>query len=85
GGIKEKILAARRAGIYRIILPENNLKDLKDLPLTVRDEMVFLGVKTIDETIPLVITSLKNMSRGNILKDKRPQQKTNYPPATSAN
>ncbi len=38
GGIKEKVLAAHRAGIKRIILPKANEKDLKDVPQEVRDE-----------------------------------------------
>ncbi len=59
GGIKEKVLAARRSGIKRIVLPEDNLKDLKELPAAAREEMVFFGVKTIDEAIPLVLSSLK--------------------------
>ena len=59
GGIKEKVLAARRSGIKRIVLPEDNLKDLKELPAAAREEMEFFGVKLIDEAIPLVLTSLK--------------------------
>ena len=58
GGIKEKILAARRAGIKSIILPRENLKNLDDLPPAARDEMNFYGVDTIDEAVPLVIDSL---------------------------
>ncbi len=57
GGIKEKVLAARRAGIKSIILPRENLKNLDDLPPTARDEMNFYGVDTIDEAVPLVIDS----------------------------
>ena len=63
GGIKEKVLAARRSGIRRIILPEDNLKNLQDLPPAARDEMVFFGIKTIDEAIPLVINSLQPLRR----------------------
>ncbi|MEA3348601.1 MAG: endopeptidase La, partial [Pseudomonadota bacterium] len=58
GGIKEKVLAARRAGIKSIILPRENLKNLEDLPPAARDEMNFYGVDTIDEAAPLVIDSL---------------------------
>src|SRR5204862_1525785 len=42
GGIKEKVLAARRAGIKRVILPKENKKDLRDLPDPVREEMEFI-------------------------------------------
>ncbi len=65
GGIKEKVLAARRAGLINIILPRENLKNLEDLPLAIRDEMNFFGIETIDEAVPLVIPSL-----GAIQKEK---------------
>jgi ATP-dependent Lon protease len=51
GGIKEKVLGARRAGINTIILPRRNEKDLEDLPETVRAEMHFIFVDTIDEVL----------------------------------
>jgi len=52
GGIKEKVLAARRAGIRRIILPKANQKDLKEVPEQVRSEMSFIFVETIEEVLP---------------------------------
>jgi len=51
GGIKEKVLAAHRAGIKRVILPEENLKDLDDVPDDVKEEMGFLPVKTVEDVI----------------------------------
>jgi ATP-dependent Lon protease len=51
GGIKEKMLAARRAGFRRIILPKANEKDLKEVPEEVRSEMAFILVETIDEVL----------------------------------
>lgn len=52
GGIKEKVLAAHRAGITRIILPKANAKDLKDVPQEVRDEMTFILAERIEEVLP---------------------------------
>lgn len=52
GGIKEKVLAAHRAGIRRIILPKANEKDLKDVPQEVRDDMTFIPVERIEEVLP---------------------------------
>ena len=52
GGIKEKILAARRAGIRRVILPKANQKDLKEVPEHVRSDMSFIFVETIEEVLP---------------------------------
>ncbi|MDH5726484.1 MAG: endopeptidase La [Nitrospira sp.] len=52
GGIKEKVLAAHRAGIKRIILPKANEKDLKDVPQEVRDELTFILAERVEEVLP---------------------------------
>lgn len=52
GGIKEKVLAAHRAGIKRIILPKANIKDLKDVPVEVREDLTFIPVERIEEVLP---------------------------------
>ncbi len=51
GGIKEKVLAAKRAGISTVILPKRNAKDLEELTESVRKEMTFIYVETIDEAL----------------------------------
>lgn len=51
GGVKEKVLAARRAGIDTVILPKRNEKDLEDLPEEVRRETHFVFVETIGEVL----------------------------------
>ncbi len=51
GGIKEKVLAARRSGIHRVILPRENEKNLRDLPEHVRNEMEFVFVESASEVI----------------------------------
>jgi ATP-dependent Lon protease len=51
GGVKEKVLAAHRAGIKRIILPERNKPDLEDIPREVRDELEFVPVSRLDEVL----------------------------------
>ncbi len=51
GGVKEKVLAAQRAGITRLILPAANRKDLVDLPKLVRRSMTFLFVEDINEVL----------------------------------
>jgi ATP-dependent Lon protease len=55
GGIKEKILAAHRAGIRRVVLPERNEKDLVDVPEQARDELDLRFIKRMDEIFPLVL------------------------------
>jgi ATP-dependent Lon protease len=51
GGVKEKVLAARRAGIRTIILPERNMNDLEDVPEELRREMTFVPVDRIDQVL----------------------------------
>jgi ATP-dependent Lon protease len=59
GGIKEKVLAARRAGLHRVILPKANEKDLRKLPEAVHDEMDFVLVERFIEVIGDAIPSLE--------------------------
>jgi ATP-dependent Lon protease len=51
GGIKEKVLAAHRAGIRRIILPKANEKDLKEVPQEVRDDLTFILAERVEEVL----------------------------------
>ena len=51
GGIKEKILAAHRAGIKKVILPKENERDLLDVPEDVRGELAFVPVETVEEVL----------------------------------
>ncbi|MEK7281782.1 MAG: S16 family serine protease, partial [Chloroflexota bacterium] len=53
GGIKEKVLAAHRAGIKRGILPKENEQDLAEVPEQVRQEMTFILVDNIDQVLPV--------------------------------
>ncbi len=59
GGVKEKVLAARRAGINRVILPGENQKDLRELPDNVRAEMEFVFAERVDEVLTAAIPDLK--------------------------
>ena len=51
GGLKEKVLAAHRAGIKTVILPEENNKDIEEIPENIKDEIKFILVNTIDEVL----------------------------------
>ncbi len=51
GGVKDKILAAARAGITRIILPADNERDLEEIPQDVRDHIEFHLVESMDEVV----------------------------------
>ena len=58
GGVKEKVLAARRAGILTVILPKGNQKDLRDLPEHVRDEMKFLFAERVEDVLRAAVPHL---------------------------
>jgi ATP-dependent Lon protease len=58
GGVKEKVLAARRSGLRRVILPKDNQKDLRDLPDNVRAEMEFFFAERIEEVLVEAIPEL---------------------------
>jgi ATP-dependent Lon protease len=55
GGIKEKLLAAHRAGIKQVLIPAQNRRDLDDVPADIRDEMNITLVSMIDEILPIVL------------------------------
>ncbi|HLB95180.1 MAG TPA: endopeptidase La [Nitrospiria bacterium] len=55
GGLKEKILAARRAGLKSVILPRRNEKDLEEVPKHVRRGLEFIFVETMDEVLPAAL------------------------------
>ncbi|MBI3211003.1 MAG: endopeptidase La [Candidatus Solibacter usitatus] len=61
GGLKEKVLAARRAGMTRVILPKANVKDLRDLPEQVRKEMEFIPAERIEQVIAAAIPQLAEL------------------------
>ena len=58
GGIKEKLLAARRAGVKRVVLPKRNEKDLTDLPESLRQDLELLFAERIDEVLQAAIPGL---------------------------
>ena len=55
GGVKEKVLAAARAGIETIILPKKNEKDLEEIPERIRNQMNFKFIQRMDEAIELAL------------------------------
>lgn len=55
GGVKEKVLAAYRAGLREVILPKGNEKDVRDVPQEVRDKMAFTFANTMDEVFHLAL------------------------------
>ncbi len=57
GGIKEKVLAALRAELQRVILPERNRKDMEEIPEEIRKDLAFEFVDSVDALISLVLVA----------------------------
>lgn len=56
GGVKDKVLAAQRAGLATVLLPARNLKDLRDVPESVRAGMQFVALETVDDAVRAALT-----------------------------
>ena len=56
GGLKEKLLAAHRAGIKKVLIPIENKKDLVEIPKTIRESMEIIPVKNVDEVLKVALT-----------------------------
>jgi ATP-dependent Lon protease len=63
GGVKEKVLAAHRAGIRDIILPAGNERDLRDVPADVREHIHFHFVDRMDDVVRLALLGQKALKR----------------------
>jgi len=55
GGLKEKLLAAHRAGLFEVILPKDNEKDLAEVPENLRSEMKMHFVDTMDQVLKVAL------------------------------
>lgn len=65
GGFKEKVLAAHRAGLKKVLLPKKNQKDLQEIPRKVRRDLEFIFVERMDEVLPIaLIAPPPHSSRG---------------------
>ena len=56
GGLKEKLLAAHRAGIKKVLIPMENKKDLTEVPKTVLESVEIIPVKNVDEVLKVALT-----------------------------
>lgn len=64
GGIKEKVLAAYRVGVYRVILPRENQKDLSELPGEIRDKIEVFLIDSLDEALEITLRRSRKRKRG---------------------
>jgi len=71
GGLKEKSLAARRVGIKTVIMPFDNKKDVEEIPETVRKDITFVPVSTVEEVFALALCAVEQPSSPAPKKQKR--------------
>ena len=64
GGIRDKVLAAQRAGIGTVVLPTRNEKDLEEVPAEVRSDVAFVPVDDFDEVLEVVLAGLGKAKAG---------------------
>ena len=79
GGLKEKLLAAHRAGIFEAILPADNRKDLAELPDLIKNSMKLNFVENMDQVLEIALTS--KLPR---LEEETPEALENMPPPSAA-
>ncbi|HRW09826.1 MAG TPA: endopeptidase La [Caldilineaceae bacterium] len=70
GGVKQKILAAHRAGLKQVVIPRRNEADLDDLPEDVREQLNFVLAEKIDDVFPHVLPALAGTGKANRRKKR---------------
>ena len=63
GGVKEKVLAAHRAGLKRVLLPERNSKDLVDIPKEIKEDLEIILVSSIEDMLKLALRPKSKVSK----------------------
>jgi ATP-dependent Lon protease len=72
GGLKEKLLAALRGGIKTVLIPQENMKDLEEIPDNVKRDLKLIPVATVDEVLALALTKPLVPSTWTEPKDAKP-------------
>ena len=65
GGLRDKVLAAHRAGLKTMVIPKKNKKDMIDVPKKVQREMQFIYVERMDQVLPIALTRTRSPRRAN--------------------
>jgi len=77
GGLKEKLLAAHRAGIKQVIIPKENEKDLVDMPKKIIDDIIITPIEHADEVLKIALTKeLKRVEWVEVEKISKPDDKS---------
>jgi ATP-dependent Lon protease len=82
GGLKEKLLAARRGGIKTVLIPEENVKDLQEIPEDVKNQLEIVPVKWIDRVLEIALeTAPQPLAEEEAVKPAEPAASTAASPA----
>lgn len=63
GGLKEKLIAAHRAGIKQVFIPKDNIKDLEEIPANVKNDLQIIPVSHLDEILPLALINFPTKAK----------------------
>ena len=84
GGVREKVLAAHRAGIKTVIIPKRNLKDMVDVPKRARNDLDIRPVEHLDEVLEIAVlppeTKKKTRGSRSAQKAARSRKTSSAPP-----
>ncbi|WP_028999221.1 endopeptidase La [Azohydromonas australica] len=84
GGLKEKLLAAHRGGIKTVLIPEENVKDLQDIPENVKNQLEIVPVRWIDRVLEVALEAVPEALPEEDLPAKEPAAAAKPEPATAA-
>lgn len=73
GGVREKVLAARRAGVKTVLIPHHNEKDLIELPAEVKADLTFIVVATLDDVVPHLFSTTDPKPKSKLKPVARPK------------
>ena len=83
GGLKEKLLAAHRAGIKKVLVPFENKKDLVEVPDVIKKNIEIIPVKSVDEVLKIALT--KTLKRTEWVEVEQIAKKDNQKPQININ
>ncbi|USE39169.1 endopeptidase La [Endozoicomonas sp. SCSIO W0465] len=75
GGLKEKLLAAHRGGIKKVLIPEENRRDLKEIPDNIKDDLEIIPVQWIDEVLEVALSYMPEALPEKVLEVAESEQK----------
>ncbi len=79
GGVREKLLAAHRAGLKTVIIPKRNLKDLVDVPKRARSELKIIPVEHIEQVLEVALAPEPQKAKGARSKKKNAEEAQSQP------